>query len=98
MDAVNLGRQLSLPIEGDRIAGIRQTSGELHRTGENCQTSADSVCSPFPSLARRGAEQDLPGRDAPLVGELPTEDQLKVWLHEERARLELTGVGAQERK
>jgi hypothetical protein len=30
--------------------------------------------------------------------ELPTEDQLKVWLHEERARLERTGVGAQERK
>ena len=30
--------------------------------------------------------------------ELPTEDQLKVWLHEERARLERSGVGAQERK
>jgi predicted nuclease of restriction endonuclease-like (RecB) superfamily len=29
--------------------------------------------------------------------ELPTEDQLKVWLHEERARLERTGVCAQER-
>jgi hypothetical protein len=26
--------------------------------------------------------------------ELPTENQLKVWLHEERARLEPSGVGA----
>jgi hypothetical protein len=29
---------------------------------------------------------------------LPTEDQLKAWLHEKRARLEQTGVGTQERK
>jgi hypothetical protein len=55
LDAINLGHRLSLPIEGDRVAGIRQTS-------------ADSVCSPFPSLARRAAEQDLPWRDAPWSG------------------------------
>jgi predicted nuclease of restriction endonuclease-like (RecB) superfamily len=59
LDAINLGRRLSLPIEGDRLAGIRQTS-------------ADSVCSPFRSFARRAAEQDLPWRDAPWLIELFT--------------------------
>jgi hypothetical protein len=72
LDAINLGHRLSLPIEGDRVAGIRQTSGEFAPDRENCQTSADSVCSPFPSLARRAAEQDLPWRDAPWLVRLFT--------------------------
>jgi predicted nuclease of restriction endonuclease-like (RecB) superfamily len=72
LDAINLGHRLSLTIEGDRVAGIRQTSGEFASDPENCQTSADSVCSPFPSLARRAAEQDLPWRDAPWLVRLFT--------------------------
>jgi hypothetical protein len=72
LDAINLGHRLSLPIEGDRVAGIRQTSGEFAPDPENCQTSADSVCSPFPSLARRAAEQDLPWRDASWLARLFT--------------------------
>jgi hypothetical protein len=51
LDAINLGRQLSLPIEGDRATGIRQTSGEFAPVSENRRTSADFVCSPFPSRA-----------------------------------------------
>jgi hypothetical protein len=57
LDAINLGHRLSLPIEGDRVAGIRQTSGEFALAPENCQTSAGSVCSPFskPRAPRRRA-------------------------------------------
>ena len=29
LDAINLGHRLSVPIERDRVAGIRQTSGEF---------------------------------------------------------------------
>jgi hypothetical protein len=71
LDAINLGHRLSLPVEGDRVAGIRQTSGEFAPDPENRQTSADSVCGPFPSLARRAAEQDLPWRDAPWPNPRP---------------------------
>ena len=67
-----MGHRLSLPTEADCIAGIRQTSGEFAPDRENCETSADSVCSPFPSLARRAAEQDLPWRDAPWLVRLFT--------------------------
>jgi predicted nuclease of restriction endonuclease-like (RecB) superfamily len=72
LDANNLGHRLGLPIEGDHVTGIRQTSGEFALDPENCQTPADSVCSPFPSLARRAAEQDLPWRDAPWLVRLFT--------------------------
>jgi hypothetical protein len=61
-----------VPIEGDHVTGIRQTSGEFALDTENCRTPADSVCSPFPSLARRAAEQDLPRRDAPWLVRLFT--------------------------
>jgi hypothetical protein len=63
---------MGLPIEGDHVTGIRQTSGEFALDTENCQTPADSVCSPFSSLARRAAEQDLPWRDAPWLVRLFT--------------------------
>jgi predicted nuclease of restriction endonuclease-like (RecB) superfamily len=72
LDAITLGRRLSLPIESDRVAGIRQTSGEFATDPENRRTSADSVCSPFPSLARRSAEEGLPWRDAPWLARLFT--------------------------
>jgi DUF1016 N-terminal domain len=72
LDAINLGRQLGLPIESDYVTGIRQTSGEFPLDTEKRQTSADYVCSPFPSLARRAAEQDLPWRDAPWLTRLFT--------------------------
>src|SRR5262249_15589145 len=39
---------------------------------ENRRTSTDSVCSPFPSLARRSAEEGLPWRDAPWLTRLFT--------------------------
>ena len=67
LDAINLGHRLSLPV-----AEIRQTSGEFAPDLKNCKTSAGSVSSPFPSLARRGAEQDLPWRDAPWLVRLFT--------------------------
>jgi len=47
LDAINLGRRLSLPVEGDRVAGIRQTSGESAPDSKNCQMSANSVCGRF---------------------------------------------------
>jgi hypothetical protein len=67
LDAINLGHRSGLPIEGDHVTGIRQTSGEFALDSEKRQTSAGYVCSPFPSLARRAAEQDLPWRDAPWL-------------------------------
>jgi hypothetical protein len=71
-DAINLGRPLSLPIEGDRVTGIRQTSGEFAPVSKNRRTSADFVCSPFPGLARRSAEEGLSWRDAPWLARLFT--------------------------
>ena len=72
LNAINFGRRLSLPIESDRVVGIRQPSGEFASDPENRRTSADSVCSPFPSLARRSAEEGLPWRDAPWLARLFT--------------------------
>jgi len=72
LDAINLGHRLSLTMEGDRVAGLRQTSGEFASNPENCHTPSDSVCSPFPSLAHRAAEQGLPWRDAPWLVRLFT--------------------------
>jgi DUF1016 N-terminal domain len=68
LDANNLGHRLGLPIEGDHVTGIRQTSGEFALDTENCQTPADSVCSPFPSLARRAAPRSRIYRGAMLPG------------------------------
>ena len=52
LDAITLGHRLGLPIDGDHVTGIRQTSGEFALATERRQTSADHACSPFPSLAR----------------------------------------------
>jgi predicted nuclease of restriction endonuclease-like (RecB) superfamily len=70
LDAIDLGRRLSLPIESGRVVGIRQTSGEFAPGSEN--RSANSASSPFPSLARRGAEEELPWRDASWLARLFT--------------------------
>ena len=72
LDAINLGRRLSLHIESDRLTGIRQTSGESAPDSESRRTSADSKYSPFPSLARRSAEEALTWRDAPWLARLFT--------------------------
>jgi hypothetical protein len=70
LDAIDLGRRLSLPIESGRVVGVRQTSGEFAPGSEN--RSANSASSPFPSLARRGAEEELPWRDASWLARLFT--------------------------
>jgi hypothetical protein len=59
LDAINLGRRLGLPIEGDHVTGIRQTSGEFALDTEKRQTSAARV-------ADRGPAQDVaPRRTCP---------------------------------
>jgi len=72
LDAFNLGQRWGLPVERNRILGIRQTSGEFAPAPENPQTSADSMHCPFPSLTRRAAEQVLPWRDASWLARLFT--------------------------
>lgn len=71
LDAINLGRRLSLPIAGDHASGIRQTSGEFAPDPENRQTSYDAIDLAIGRLAKK-----IDARSVPVIVEMTSLDDM----------------------